>query len=170
MPVSLVVASEHGICCPRGIQPLQAARVWAGRAVSAIRSRTTAHTLVRKNSLPDAAFGFVHLCIQRFRTFAAGAPKVASGQRPMLSAGHPATASGTGVGGKGSLCYSFKDNRPPIGLRWRLPHFLADGPRWWLRLLLPIDCCGALPHYLAYRLRLWDPFSCRSLLLIHSTF
>ena len=32
-----------------------------------------------------------------------------------LPAGHPATANGTGVGGKGSLCYSFKEHRPLTG-------------------------------------------------------
>ena len=30
MPVLLVVVSENDLCCPQGIQPLQAAHVWAG--------------------------------------------------------------------------------------------------------------------------------------------
>ena len=34
--------------------PVQAAQVWTGRAVSAIRSKTTAHSLAEKSSLPDA--------------------------------------------------------------------------------------------------------------------
>ena len=65
--------------------PVQAAQVWTGRAVSDIRSTTTAHSLVKKSSLPDAALRLL------------------------------ASPSGTGVDGKGSLCYSLKDHRPLIG-------------------------------------------------------
>ena len=64
---------------------VQSAHVWTGRTVSAIRSKTTAHSLVKKSSLPDAAIRLL------------------------------ASASGTGVNGKGSLCYSIKDHRPLIG-------------------------------------------------------
>ena len=33
----------------------------------------------------------------------------------MLPAGHPVTTSGSDVGGKGSLCHSFKEHRPLTG-------------------------------------------------------
>ena len=62
-------------------RPVQSAHVWTGRTVSAIRSKTTAHSLVKKSSLSDAAIRLL------------------------------ASANGTGVNGKGSLCYSI--TRPP---------------------------------------------------------
>ena len=37
------------------------------------------------------------------------------GDGGMLPAGHPVTTSGSGVGGKGSFCHSFKEHRPLTG-------------------------------------------------------
>ena len=56
--------SRRALCQMRlsDFSSVQAAQVWTGRAVSAIRSTTTVHSLVKKSSLPDAAVRLLESC------------------------------------------------------------------------------------------------------------
>ena len=80
--------------------PVQAAQVWTGRAVSAIRSKTTAHSLAEKSSLPDAA------CLCRQTAVTGVAP---AAWAIVLLVPPPPQGSATCVNGTGSLCYSIAD-------------------------------------------------------------